>query len=229
MRFISFLLVCALSLGWGAAAAQTPSADIPAPVVKDGRLGPAYRPLIEALRGGGHVILFRHDRTILNGLWDFESRAPGSCDRERNLSEAGRASARAIGDAIDRLGIPVRRVVTSTYCRAVDTGTSMFGGVHLKTDALLGANGAGRTGEDVRRDVARIIAQEAPAGGVLVLVGHSGTIKAFTTRLLDEGDALILTPQSDGGLDVAAHIPAARWEEIARDLIRSEIRERASK
>lgn len=228
MRFSFFLLIVLIAIPGAPSLAQIPSEDIPEPVIEGGRLGPAYLPLIEELREGGHVLLFRHDRTILSGLWDFEPHEPGACDRERNLSEAGRASAQAIGDAIEQLEIPIGRVVTSPYCRSVDSAALMFGGVHLKTDALIGADGKDRTFGDVRRDVSRIIAREAPATGVLILVGHHGTIDAFTTRMLDEGDALILKPQRQGAPDVIAHMPAARWEEIARDLNRFEIQDRPS-
>ncbi len=228
MRNYVFVAVSVAMLVSGAAFAQTASEDIPQPEIIDGRLGPAYTPLVEQLRGGGHVLLFRHDRTILSGLWDFEPHEPGACDRERNLSQAGEASARAIGDAIQQLGIPISRVVTSTYCRSVDSAVLMFGGVHLKTGSLIGADGKTRTYKDVRADVTRIISEEMPKTGVLVLVGHHGTIDAFTTRMLDEGDSLILKPGRRGAPEIVAHMPAARWEEIARDLDRFAVQDRSA-
>lgn len=209
------LLTCSVSVP-----AQTPSAQIPEPMIVGGRLGAAYTPLIEALRQGGLVLLFRHDRTEVTGLWDYEPYREGACDGERNLSEAGRASARAVGHAIRMLRIPVRRVISSTYCRAADSATLMFGGVHAKTAELFGADGKTRKLDDVRRDLRAILQRETSPTGVLVLVGHHGTTDAATTRMLDEGDALVLRPVPGADPQILAHISAARWEEIARDLDR---------
>lgn len=84
----------------------------------------AGRALIEALRGGGYTIYFRHaatdwshpDRLEAHGEW-------ASCDsaKMRQLSEAGRANASAIGAAIRALGIPVGNLLSSEYCRCADT------------------------------------------------------------------------------------------------------------
>ncbi len=195
-------------------------------MIVGGRLGAAYLPLVEDLRAGGLVVLFRHDRTELVGIWDFEPYRPGDCDRERNLSEVGRASARAIGRAMRQLEMPVTRVISSTYCRAVETATLAFGGVHATTGELIGADGKKRRLNDVQRDLRGLINRERQAGGVLVLVGHHGTIDALTTRMLDEGDALILRPMAGEMPQIVAQIPAARWDEIARDLDRKSLEER---
>lgn len=221
------ILLAAMLLACGTGAtAQTPSADIPETAITGGRLGAAYLSLIEELRRGGLVMLFRHDRTEVIGMWDFEPYKPGDCNRERNLSEAGRASARAIGRAIRQLQIPVTRVISSTYCRAVETATLAFGGVHAKTAELIGADGKERKFNDVQRDLRALISRENQLKGALVLVGHHGTIDAFTTRMLDEGDALILRPIAGAMPEVVAYIPAARWEEIARDLDRRSLEAR---
>src|SRR5690606_7579317 len=69
--------------------------------------------LIEALRGGGYVLYFRHAQTD----WSLQDRIDGedswaSCDpaRMRQLSDEGRATARAVGAAMTRLEIPVAAV-----------------------------------------------------------------------------------------------------------------------
>ena len=212
------LIIALVAIAWcGVADAQSPlpSAQIPQPVIEGGRLGKAYAPLIADLRKGGFALLFRHDRTDVIGNWDFLPFVPEQCDRQRNLSVAGVASARAIGEAIRALDVPVARVVTSTYCRAIDTGRLAFGGVHEKTPALIGPDGKGRRLSDVRREVDALIGAAMP-GGNIVLVGHHGTTDAYTDRMLDEGDALVLK-SVNGQVRVVAYMPAARWEEILRD------------
>jgi phosphohistidine phosphatase SixA len=202
--------------------AQIEAAAIPEPQVSGGRLGAAYLPLIERLRHGGLVLLFRHDRTAVTGIWDYEPFEPRDCARERGLSEAGLASARAIGDAIRLLRLPIKRVIASPYCRARDSAVQMFGGLHKESSRLLGSDGKARTLALVRQDISALAAEEIVADGLLVLVGHHGSTDAFVRRMLDEGDALILRPGVRGEPpEVLAHIPAARWEEIARDLDRA--------
>ena len=211
------LLVALASPAW----AQTPSAGIPDPVIEGGRLGRAYAPLIGRLHSERLVLLFRHDRTAINGRWDYEPYVIGGCDQQRGLSDAGRASAQAIGTAIQLLNLPIRRVIASPYCRAIDSARLMFGGVHQITPELIGADGKERNFDTVRTDLSRLIARESPEHGLLVMVGHHGTIDALTTRMLDEGDALVLHRTDAGNIEIVAHIPAARWDEIARDLDRA--------
>jgi phosphohistidine phosphatase SixA len=219
MRIVLAALLLVLALP---ASAQTPSAQIPEPVIEGGRLGRAYAPLINQMKTERLVLLFRHDRTDVTGRWDFEPFVAGSCERQRGLSEAGRASARAIGSAMQLLQLPIRRVIASPYCRAIDSARAMFGGVHQIVPDLVGPDGKGRTLPQVRHEVIRLMAEQRPERGLLVLIGHHGTIDAFTTRMLDEGDALIMRVGNDGGVEILAHMPAARWEEIARDIDRSE-------
>jgi phosphohistidine phosphatase SixA len=47
--------------------------------------------------------------------------------RQRNLTDAGRADARAIGAAIRALGIPIGRVLASPFCRTRETAELIFG------------------------------------------------------------------------------------------------------
>lgn len=220
-------LALALFLAAPAAAQPVPSADIPQPKIIEGRLGRAYAPLLAELRRGGLVLVFRHERTEPIGEWDYEPFITEQCERQRNLSSVGRESARAVGAAIRALAIPVGPIVASTYCRAIEHARLAFGGVHVKTPGLIGPDGKERKMETLRADLRGLIAEHANSGTNLVLIGHHGTIDAFTDRMLDEGDALILRPRAGAWPQILAHISAARWEEIWRDTLRLEIERKA--
>src|SRR5215204_7710446 len=74
------------------------------------------RALVEALRGGGYVVYFRHAATDF-AMEDTDARALTHCARQRNLDARGRADARAIGRAWRALRLPAGRILASRYCR----------------------------------------------------------------------------------------------------------------
>ena len=78
-----------------------------------------------ALKQGGKIILLRHTHVdIREGIGHL---APGNCAEEVNLSYRGVEQAKRIGEAFRTHGIVVGEVLTSPYCRCIDTGTLAFG------------------------------------------------------------------------------------------------------
>src|SRR5215471_8192154 len=84
---------------------------------------------IDALRQGGHVIVFRHGATYPDQA-DTDPLNPKNVAQQRQLNDDGKALAKAIGEAMRKLKSPVGQVQTSLFQRAVDTGTLLgFGEV----------------------------------------------------------------------------------------------------
>jgi phosphohistidine phosphatase SixA len=78
-----------------------------------------------ALKQGGKVILLRHTHVdIREGMGRL---SPGKCAEEVNLSSRGLEQAKRIGEAFRARGIAVGEVLTSPYCRCIDTGQIAFG------------------------------------------------------------------------------------------------------
>ena len=88
--------------------------------------------VIKALRGGGHVIVFRHGATHADQA-DTDPLDITNVAKQRQLNDQGRALARAIGEAMRKLNIPVGQVVTSQFNRAVETGTLLGFGEDRKS------------------------------------------------------------------------------------------------
>ena len=82
--------------------------------------------LIKALQGGGHIIYMRHGPTV-HSQKDAIVGALGSCNRQRNLSTAGRELVKDIGFKIKALNIPIGEVFSSPFCRCQDTAQLAFG------------------------------------------------------------------------------------------------------
>jgi phosphohistidine phosphatase SixA len=78
-----------------------------------------------ALKQGSKVVLLRHTHVqIREGIGRL---APGNCAEEVNLTPRGVAQAKRIGEAFRAHGIAVGEVLTSPYCRCLDTGRLAFG------------------------------------------------------------------------------------------------------
>src|SRR5438067_2379058 len=103
--------------GCAVAPAETALTHEPVPKAGD--------PLVARLAEGGYVIYVRHGRT--DTTYQDKQDKPEwwkSCDpkRHRVLSDEGRAQMISIGGNLRALQIPVAKVVTSEYCRAIDSG-----------------------------------------------------------------------------------------------------------
>jgi phosphohistidine phosphatase SixA len=91
------------------------------------------------LRRGGVVLAMRH--ALAPGTFDPPGFRLGDCSTQRNLDEAGRAQARAIGQRLQAAGLVPARVRSSPWCRCMDTAQLAFG--RAEAWAALGSPRAG--------------------------------------------------------------------------------------
>ena len=81
-------------------------------------------PLGEAIdRIGGNVLFLRH--ALAPGFGDPDRFNVDDCTTQRNLNDAGREQARAIGAYMARHGITPNTILSSQWCRCKDTATEM--------------------------------------------------------------------------------------------------------
>ena len=78
-----------------------------------------------ALKQGGKVILLRHTHVDIREA--IGHLAPENCAEEVNLSSRGVEQAKRIGEAFRAHSIAVGEVLSSPYCRCIDTGKLAFG------------------------------------------------------------------------------------------------------
>ena len=72
------------------------------------------------LKGGGQVILIRHAITT-TGVGDPPGMRLEDCSTQRNLTDEGRRDARRLGEGFRARGIGVDRVLSSPWCRCLET------------------------------------------------------------------------------------------------------------
>jgi phosphohistidine phosphatase SixA len=164
--------------------------------------------LVERLREGGYVVAFRHAATdsgidTTNDLSD--------CSKQRNLNAEGRRQSRGIGQAFDRMEIPVDEVLASPFCRTRDTARLAFGRVE-PSRALLSVEFFASPREGRRKGLRRMLATEPRRGTNTVLVSHGSAIVDATEVDPEEGDAVIVQPQRRGrGFAVVSTVTADEW------------------
>ena len=165
--------------------------------------GEAGRALVAHLRRGGLVLFFRHADT--RGEPCDRSFRVGDRPGQRNISGAGRAQARRIGERLRELGVPVALpVLAGPVYRARDTAEEAFGaGDVAVTDGLLADDFAGGRLGWVLDQHRQLLSAPVPAGANRVLVGHRTPAimvagEAVGGRAFPESAALVVAPGGDG-------------------------------
>ena len=176
--------------------------------------------LLRDLQNGGYVIYFRHAATgaqsdTVNAAGDWTSCDPG---RMRQLSEAGRAEARAVGNAFRALDIPVSNVAASEYCRTVETAELLKLGKVEPTTDLLNTRSASYVGgqEALITRARQRLGTVPPAGTNTVLVSHGFVISAAADISLSEGEAAVFRPLGDGQFEFVSTVSLEDWQRWVR-------------
>jgi hypothetical protein len=96
--------------------------------------------IAQALRDGGLVILLRHGATRSDQA-DADPPDFDNIQAQRNLSDKGKAQAKAFGEALRQVGAPIGRVYTSKYNRAYETAVlAGFKDIEKTVDLTDGGN-----------------------------------------------------------------------------------------
>jgi broad specificity phosphatase PhoE len=150
-------------------------------------------------------VLIRHGLTT-PGVGDPPGFRLEDCATQRNLNDEGRRESERVGEAFRRRGIQVGRVLSSPWCRCVETARLAFGNSEVWTP-LSNLFGRPENREaQVRQMRARV--SQAPAGGNLVLVTHGSTIAALTGIHPATAEMVVLTPRGGGQFEVAGRLGA---------------------
>jgi len=142
------------------------------------------------LKTGGRVILLRHVQTD-PGVGDPANFKLESCGTQRNLSAKGRADAKRIGQAFASRNIPVREVLSSRWCRCIDTAQLAFGRVKpvAMLDSMFDDPASARR---QKADAVLAFAGGYTGPGNLVLVTHAQNIQALTGISPAPGELIVV-------------------------------------
>jgi len=167
----------------------------------------ANEPVWDLLKAGGQVAVIRHASTV-PGFGDPPGFRLDDCATQRNLSEAGREEARRIGAAFRDRGVPVEKVLSSRWCRCLETARLAFGTAEPWASLDSFFDDRGREPEQTR-EVRRLI-EDRPPSGNLIMVTHQVNITALTGISPSQGEMIVLTPLGNGNFRIAGRLrPAA--------------------
>ncbi len=175
-------------------------------VLASAPLGAADAGLWQRLQGGGHVLLIRHAATH-PGIGDPPGFRLALCSTQRNLSEGGKRDARAIGAALRDRGIALGPVLSSRWCRCLDTARLAFGRVQAAPmlDSMF-TDGEAAARAKVRDTLARTAAfQNSGDKPNLVLVTHDVNIRALVNESVAQGEIVVARP-ANGRLEVVGRL-----------------------
>ena len=161
-------------------------------------MAPAKAGLAQDLMDGQHVLLMRH--ADAPGYGDPAGYVIGQCATQRNLGDAGKKQAQAIGVWLGQQGIASAHVFSSPWCRCVDTATLLNKGP-VKTEPSLGSffdNMA--LARKQTKALEGFIKNELakPSKTPRILVTHHVNIQAFTGKVVGVGDMLLVKVNPSG-------------------------------
>jgi phosphohistidine phosphatase SixA len=165
--------------------------------------------LLKQLREGGYVLYLRHTSTDFSQN-DSRMTSFEDCASQRNLTDRGREEARAIGEHIKRLKIPVGDVLASPFCRTMETARLAFG----KAKATNEVRGGPARTDDASRyaPLRRLLSSKVPKGENLVISSHGNPFRAVAgPPYLAEGEIAVVRPEGGERFSVIARIPLTGW------------------
>lgn len=145
----------------------------------------------QALRAGA-VVLVRH-ADAPGGAGDPEGFKLDDCATQRNLSDKGRAEARALGERLRAERIPIGKVLVSQWCRCRETATLMNIGAPEEAPTFNNAFVL-RERRDELTEGARAAVAAWKGPGTLVVVTHGANILALTGIQPVQAEMIVVQP-----------------------------------
>jgi hypothetical protein len=165
--------------------------------------------LLAELRQGGYVLFLRHTSTDFS---QDDSRMTGfeDCATQRNLTDKGRAEARALGEHVKRLKIPIGEVLASPFCRTMETARLAFGKARTTNEV----RGGPLSADDPKRyePLRKLLGTKPDPGTNTVLSSHGNPFRAVAgPPYLAEGEIAVVRPEGGGSFSVIARIRLTDW------------------
>ena len=170
-----------------------------APVADAGDSPEAWAPLV----GGSHIALIRHGNAP-PGYGDPPGFKIDDCATQRNLDERGREQARALGEAFRQHGVRADKILSSPWCRCLETARLMGLG---PVDGAWAVAASDRSPERLAAMKQMLASWRGP--GTLVVVTHALTVQALVGIMPGQAETVVVRPKlgKEPGVEVVGRIP----------------------
>lgn len=181
---------------------------------------PDGKAVVGDLKAGGYVLFMRHPKTDPTQA-DTDTLHLENCAAQRTLLPEGRETAKAVGDAFHALKIPVGKVLSSRYCRALEAAKlTGLGPVEGSLDISEPQNVPPVEGQR-RAAVLKQLLSTAAAGTNTLLVSHRPNLQDAAGKEfgdVTEGEIAIFKPLGAEGFRLVARVPPSAWPRWAKEL-----------
>ncbi|HEV8363826.1 MAG TPA: hypothetical protein VGQ52_09920 [Gemmatimonadaceae bacterium] len=166
--------------------------------------------LLQVLKQGGYTIMLRHARTDRSYMDDPRTAPLDDRTKQRNLSDAGVADAKAIGLVMRNAGIPIGEIVSSPMFRSKETAQMAFGEPALSAELM----SLTATPEQ------RALVLKAPKPGTnRAIVTHHFIIERYVPGIklgdIGESEAAVVRTTPNGDIVMVGRFTLADWERLS--------------
>ena len=157
-------------------------------------------------QGTGYVVLIRH--ALAPGTGDPSNFQLDDCSTQRNLSDTGRAQAVRIGEAFESRQIPIAQVLSSQWCRCLETARLMDVG-SIEPLPALNSTFYDPSAETERTDrIRELIIDNRNTPGTVVMVTHASNISAIAGTSVQSGGIVVLQADESEQINFIGQIEA---------------------
>ena len=159
---------------------------------------PVNANLATDLQDGQHVLLMRH--ADAPGYGDPAGYQLNNCSTQRNLGDKGRKQAVLIGEWLSSQGVKSAKVLSSPWCRCLDTA-KLLNKSSISTATALGSFFDDMSQEKKQtQNLEKLIQSELQSNPnkPLIFVTHHVNIQAFTGKVVNVGDMVLVKVDKNG-------------------------------
>lgn len=156
-------------------------------------------------QGKGYVVIMRH--ALAPGIGDPVDFQLNNCATQRNLSDEGRKQAVRTGQAFKTRNIPVSRVLSSQWCRCLETAKLLNLGAVEPFLPLNSFFNNYTTASQQTAKVRQFILNNRNTPGVIIMVTHEVNVTSLVGDIYPKsGESVVLRANKQNKIEVVGQI-----------------------
>ena len=185
-----------------------------------GQVSPSAGDILQMLRPGGYVIVFRHGATYPDQA-DTDPLHADNIAKQRQLNDKGRADAKEVGEVFRAAGVPIGKSYSSRFYRAVETARLIGGREPQATlDVTEGGLVVSPNENNRRMQAFRALVATVPDPGMntLIVTHKPNILDVFGKDWFEvkEGEASIFKPDANGTYTLIARVQIGQWTTVKK-------------